>query len=155
MMCKVRLEEYETWNWCWAKQGQTFFEKIWKEGPKMYCLALKLYTRPPNCITGAYKSGVRGPGPQGSLDLLVVVPLWILTELHSLHSGEFPLHGNTVKSCGKVQKQVQNSPNFTHKSQSETSATIGLQDLFILHLMVFHFEHKICENMSFLLNEAK
>ena len=45
---------------------EIFFEKIQKKGPKIHCWALKLYTGPPNCITGASKSGGRGgPGPPG------------------------------------------------------------------------------------------
>ena len=43
MPSKVRLE--------------IFFKKNIKKGPKIHCLALKLYTGPPNCITGASKSG--------------------------------------------------------------------------------------------------
>ena len=40
-----------------------------KKGPKIHCLALKLYTGPPNCITGASKSGGQGgdPGPRDPL----------------------------------------------------------------------------------------
>ena len=42
-----------------AKRSEAgnFFEK---KGPKIHCLALKLYTEPPNLITGASESG--GPG---------------------------------------------------------------------------------------------
>ena len=36
------------------------FLKNIKKGPKIHCLALKLYTGPPNFITGASKSGGRG-----------------------------------------------------------------------------------------------
>ena len=44
---------------------ENFFEKIWKKGPKIHCLSLKLYAGPPNCITGASKSwGQGGPGPR-------------------------------------------------------------------------------------------
>ena len=32
---------------------------------------------------------------------------------YTVHSGYFPLHGSTVKSAGKVQKQVENVPDFT------------------------------------------
>ena len=57
MPSKVRLE--------------IFWKKYKKKGPKINCLALKLYTGPPNCITGASKSGgqggARAPGaPPGS-----------------------------------------------------------------------------------------
>ena len=42
-----------------------FFLKNIKKGPKIHCLALKLYTGPPNCITGASKSwGGGGPSPR-------------------------------------------------------------------------------------------
>ena len=45
---------------------EIFFWKNTKKGPKIHCLALDLYTGPPNCITGASKSGGRGgPGPRG------------------------------------------------------------------------------------------
>ena len=55
MKCKTDAEQSEARN---------FFEKIYKKGPKIHCLALKLYTGPPNCITGASKSGGQGgPGP--------------------------------------------------------------------------------------------
>ena len=51
---------------------ENFFEKILKYGHKIHCLALKLYTGPPKCITGASKSvGQGGPGPRGPLDPLV------------------------------------------------------------------------------------
>ena len=57
MKCETDAERSEARN---------FFEKIQKKGPKSHCLALKLYTGPPNCITGASKSGGRGgPGPLG------------------------------------------------------------------------------------------
>ena len=38
-----------------AKQSKArhFFEKDIKKGPKIHCLALNLYTGPPNCITWA------------------------------------------------------------------------------------------------------
>ena len=36
------------------------FWKKYKKGPKIHCLALKLYTGPSNCITGASKSGGQG-----------------------------------------------------------------------------------------------
>ena len=54
---------------------EIFFEKILKKGPKIHCLALKLYTGPPNCITGASKSGGQGgpwaPGaPPGSASVM-------------------------------------------------------------------------------------
>ena len=45
---------------------EIFLKNIKKKGPKIHCLALKLYTGPPNCITRASKSGGRGgPGPRG------------------------------------------------------------------------------------------
>ena len=45
---------------------EIFLKKYKKKGPKIHCLALKLYTGPPNCITGASKSGGQGgPGPWG------------------------------------------------------------------------------------------
>ena len=46
-------------------KARNFFEKTFKKGPKIHCLALKLYTGPPNCITEASKSvgwGARAPG---------------------------------------------------------------------------------------------
>ena len=45
---------------------EIFFEKILKRVLK-FINSLKLYTGPPNCITGASKSGVQGEGlgPQG------------------------------------------------------------------------------------------
>ena len=44
---------------------EIFWKNI-KKDPKIHCLALKLYTGPPNCITGASKSGGQGgPGPPG------------------------------------------------------------------------------------------
>ena len=47
-------------------KARNFFEKCKKKGPKIHCLALKLYTGPPNCVTGASKSGGQGgPGPPG------------------------------------------------------------------------------------------
>ena len=46
-------------------EARNFLKNI-KKGPKIHCLALKLYTGPPNCITGASKSGGQGgPGPRG------------------------------------------------------------------------------------------
>ena len=48
---------------------EIFFWKNTKKGPKIHCLALDLYTGPPNCITGASKSGGQWGGPP--LDLLV------------------------------------------------------------------------------------
>ena len=56
------------------REARNFFEKYKKKkkGPKIHCLALKLYTGPRNCITGASKSGGRGgpgsraPPPPGS-----------------------------------------------------------------------------------------
>ena len=58
MLSEVRLE---------------IFGKNIKKGPKIHCLALKLYTGLPNCITGASKSGGQGgPGSPGTpLDPLV------------------------------------------------------------------------------------
>ena len=57
MKCETDAEQSEARN---------FFEKYKKKGPKIHCLALKLYTGPPNCITGASKSegqgGARAPG---------------------------------------------------------------------------------------------
>ena len=54
-----------------SKARLEIFLKKYKKGPKIHCLALKLYTGPPNCITGASKSGGQGgtrvPGaPPGS-----------------------------------------------------------------------------------------
>ena len=63
-------------------EARNFFEKYKKKGPKIHCLALKLYTGPPNCITGASKSGGRGgPGPPGPpLDPLVYIkPITVFT----------------------------------------------------------------------------
>ena len=57
-------------------KARNFFGKNMKKGPKIHCLALKLYTGPPNCISGASKSGGQGgsPGPRAPpLDPLVVV----------------------------------------------------------------------------------
>ena len=67
MKCETDAERSEARN---------FFEKYKKKGPKIHCFALKLYTGPPNCITGASKSGgqggVRAPGAP-TLDPLVKI----------------------------------------------------------------------------------
>ena len=47
MACESDAKRSEAW---------IFFEKNIKKGPKIHCLALKLYTGPPNSITGASKS---------------------------------------------------------------------------------------------------
>ena len=70
MLSKVRLE---------------IFWKNIKKGPKIHCLALKLYTGPPNCITGASKlynwglqiwgGGQEGLGLRPPLDPLVIYQL--------------------------------------------------------------------------------
>ena len=63
MKCKTDAEQ---------SKARKFFGKNIKKGPKIHCLALKLYTEPPKCITGASKSGGRGggrppaPAPPGS-----------------------------------------------------------------------------------------
>ena len=51
-----------------SKARLEIFLKNIKKGPKIDCLALKLYTGPPNCITGASKSGGQGGAgpPPGS-----------------------------------------------------------------------------------------
>ena len=62
---------------------EIFLKKYKKSGPKIHCLALKLYTGPPNCITGASKSGVgggpgvRGPSPGSASVFQVVLWLWL------------------------------------------------------------------------------
>ena len=43
-------------------KARNFLKKYIKKGPKIHCLALKLYTGPPHCTTGASKSGGQG-GP--------------------------------------------------------------------------------------------
>ena len=50
-----------------SKARLEIFLKKYKKDPKIHFLALKLYTGPPNCITGASKSGGQG----GPLDPLV------------------------------------------------------------------------------------
>ena len=64
---------------------EIFLKKYKKKGPKIHCLALKLYTGPPNCITGASKSGGRGgarePGPppgSASVDTLQMSIVYFL-----------------------------------------------------------------------------
>ena len=55
---------------------ENIFEKIWKKGPKIHCLSLKLYAGPQNCVTGASKSGGQGgpgtPGPPGSASAMLL-----------------------------------------------------------------------------------
>ena len=59
MPCEARLE--------------IFLKKYLKNCPKIHCLAIKLYTGPPNCITGAFKSGDQGGrAPGAPLDPLVI-----------------------------------------------------------------------------------
>ena len=76
MKCETDTEQSEARN---------FFWKNTKKGPKIHCLALKLYTGPPNCITGASKSGGQGgpgPPPPGSASdklcrVELIYSLWI------------------------------------------------------------------------------
>ena len=69
MKCETYAERSEARN---------FLKKYKKKGPKIHCLALKLYTGPPNCITGASKSGGQGGPP---LDPLVVQIFSLMKEV--------------------------------------------------------------------------
>ena len=51
-----------------SKAGH-FFEKHIKKGPKIHCLALELYTGPPNCTTGGH-GGAGWGSPSGSASVI-------------------------------------------------------------------------------------
>ena len=68
----MQSETKRIWN-----VRQKFFLKNIKKASKIHCLTLKLYTGPPICITGAFKSGSRGgdlgPRPPTPLDPVVSI----------------------------------------------------------------------------------
>ena len=81
----VQNETRRIWNLklMLSKARVCIFLKKYIKGPKIHCLALKLHTGPPNCITRASTSGGQAPGP---LDLLVeseasLVCRWGITQV--------------------------------------------------------------------------
>ena len=81
-----------------------------KKDPKIHCLALKLYTGPPNCITGASKSG--GLGARAPLDPLV-------NSLGPWNSGLYP--GVLVGGTQTPTAAVINESSAKHTSEKSYS----------------------------------
>ena len=132
----------------WSK-ARNFF---WKKGPKIHCLALKLYTGPPNCITGASKSGGQGgPGPPPPDPLVKTDVMIINYDLELLLS----MRSNSKLQAFIILHEVVLAQHKRQHLIFENLKLYDSRDIFWQYWILYHLKHRAQQFFIHVLTKEK